>query len=667
MTFEDIIARLNHPGVPVDRLLDETRAPDLSVWREHPELYPAFVRRLLEQGHPGRALELGREGQAHLSDNLRLRYLLALAAARGGGTRYAEALLAPLLSLATDPAGPPPGMDDALRIDVIALQGRLLKDRSEREPALAADSARWYERAAGAAPNPEAAVFPLTNAATMWRVAGDAARSESLASEVARLVGGRAEEAASAGNLWPAASLGEALLLLGRHDEAIHWYRRAVEVANQRGDVGNLVSLRNNLRRLKAVGATAESAFLDEQLGRVVVFSGHLLDSPERRASGAPPRFPRQPALVSAVESAIREKVEALNAKVGYCSLGCGGDILFAEAMLDRGAELHVVLPFGQQDFRRTSVDFGQDAAEWRGWRRRFDSILDRVERESKSRVHYVTHEPYLGSRELFEFANTVLQGLAVLRSRERASEPAALVLIDRSSADSAGGTADFTATWVGAGYRAEEINLAAIRAAHPAGTLPQEAPAPPPVLSALARPVKAMLFADVAGYSAIPEWQLPAFLTAYGQRLRELFGSAVGKAAVYANTWGDGLYVVFDRAADAAAFALELVEPTSGRSPDWSAFGLGPTNPMRVGLHTGPVFELRDLFQGRSEFAGQHVNRAARIEPVTVRGCAYASEPFAAMLTMHTPGRFAVETVGVHSLAKNYDRCPLYRIQRVA
>jgi len=173
------------------------------------------------------------------------------------------------------------------------------------------------------------------------------------------------------------------------------------------------------------------------------------------------------------------------------------------------------------------------------------------------------------------------------------------------------------------------------------------------------------MLFADVAGYSRIPEWRLPAFLTAYGDFLRAVFGSAVGRAAVYANTWGDGLYVVFDTVAEAASFAVELVEPSRGPVPDWVAFGLGPTNPMRVGLHTGPVFELKDLFQGRSEFAGQHVNRAARIEPVTVRGCAYASEPFAALLTMQASGRFTVETVGVHSLPKDYDRCALYRVQR--
>ena len=35
---------------------------------------------------------------------------------------------------------------------------------------------------------------------------------------------------------------------------------------------------------------------------------------------------------------------------VGYGQLACGADILIAEALLDRGGELHVVLPFAEED-----------------------------------------------------------------------------------------------------------------------------------------------------------------------------------------------------------------------------------------------------------------------------------------------------------------------------
>ncbi len=306
-----------------------------------------------------------------------------------------------------------------LRVDVVALQGRILKDRSIREPQLAEESAGWYEKAAavpGAGNLPDKGTFPLINAATMWRVAGHREKSQQIAAEVVKRIEAVAERAAAGGDLWPAATLGEALLLLGRHEESLKWYLRAVEVANSRGDLGSLASIRNNLHRLQEIGATAPPDFLDEHLGTVVVFSGHLIDSPDRQQAGKPSRFPNHPPLIEAVATAIRKQLDELNAKVGYCSLASGGDILFAEAMLDRDAELHVVLPFDRDDFLRMSVDFGQPGAAWQDWRMRFDHILKRLEDISKTRVRYTTTEPYLGSNELFGFTNSMLQGLAVLR-----------------------------------------------------------------------------------------------------------------------------------------------------------------------------------------------------------------------------------------------------------
>ncbi len=331
--------------------------------------------------------------------------------------------------------------------------------------------------------------------------------------------------------------------------------------------------------------------------------------------------------------------------------------------MLDRGAELTVVLPFAVDDFLRTSVDFGQDTECWRQWRDRFRTIVAKL--DPSGRLKYSTKEPFLGSDQLFGFSNKVLQGLAVLRSRERVSEPTAIALIDRSAPGQPGGARDFLSAWIAAGHSVHEVDLAALRGGRQPFEAPGETVAATVQASVLKRPVKAMLFADVAGFSRIPDTKLPDFLVAHGDYLRELFASPVGQTALYANTWGDGLYVVFDRAADAANFAIELIDPTLGRPPDWPRFDLGATAPFRVGMHAGPVFEIAELFHGRSEFSGQHVTRAARIEPVTVRGCAYASEQMAALLTIELPDRFVVEAVGVHSLAKDYDRCPLYRVSR--
>ena len=70
-------------------------------------------------------------------------------------------------------------------------------------------------------------------------------------------------------------------------------------------------------------------------------------------------------------------------------------------------------------------------------------------------------------------------------------------------------------------------------------------------------------------------------------------------------------------------------------------------------------------LSDGRIAESVELIGRAARIEPVTVPGCAFTSEQFAACLTVEAPNEFVCEYLGDHDLAKDYDRCPLYRLMR--
>ena len=134
-----------------------------------------------------------------------------------------------------------------------------------------------------------------------------------------------------------------------------------------------------------------------------------MIDHPTRQV----PRFPSNSELEQKVGLAIKEEVEKLNATVGYCSAACGSDILFAERMLERDAELNIVLPFTRKDFYNTSVDFDLD--EMFAWRRRCDALLD----NSAVKVHYATTENFLGDDVLFDFVNTFTQGLAITRAVE--------------------------------------------------------------------------------------------------------------------------------------------------------------------------------------------------------------------------------------------------------
>ena len=133
----------------------------------------------------------------------------------------------------------------------------------------------------------------------------------------------------------------------------------------------------------------------------------------------------------------------------------------------------------------------------------------------------------------------------------------------------------------------------------------------------------------------------------------------------LFQNTWGDGLYVVFADVVACADFALRLLERLERF--DFGSFGfkLGEEKKpgIRIGLHTGPVFEGHDSIIGRKNYFGSHVSRAARIEPVTAPGCAYVSEQFAAAVAVASGHDFVCEYLGLQPLAKSYDVCPLYRL----
>ncbi len=104
---------------------------------------------------------------------------------------------------------------------------------------------------------------------------------------------------------------------------------------------------------------------------RVSLFSGHMIDAPGREK----PRFPPSKETIAA--EAIASKLDQLNAgsdDLCICGGACGGDILFAEATLARGASLELYLPFDEETFLAKSVDFAGG-----NWRARFLAIKARA------------------------------------------------------------------------------------------------------------------------------------------------------------------------------------------------------------------------------------------------------------------------------------------------
>jgi hypothetical protein len=97
---------------------------------------------------------------------------------------------------------------------------------------------------------------------------------------------------------------------------------------------------------------------------KVMLFSGHMIDAPDRKK----PRFPANKESVAA--NAIAAALEELGAgarDICICGGACGGDLLFAEAALARRARLELYIPFEEVTFLSKSVDFAN-----RDWRTRF-------------------------------------------------------------------------------------------------------------------------------------------------------------------------------------------------------------------------------------------------------------------------------------------------------
>ncbi|MBF0218618.1 MAG: hypothetical protein HQL49_03690 [Gammaproteobacteria bacterium] len=85
-----------------------------------------------------------------------------------------------------------------------------------------------------------------------------------------------------------------------------------------------------------------------------------------------------------------------------------------------------------------------------------------------------------------------------------------------------------------------------------------------------------------------------------------------------YLNTWGDAIFAVMESATQLAQFALSLKDAVSTyqqMTDQETRIGI------RIALHAGPVFHMRDHFTGKMNYYGHHVNRTARLEPVTEGG----------------------------------------------
>ena len=605
--------------------------------------YIRTARRAIELSNNSLAFDILKEGLAEHGNQPELVYWSALASARGGSTQTALDQINLLL----------PSLDQAhaLFSDVLSLAGRIEKDvfaksqgTAQRHEA-ATKSANYYQEAFAA----DNDYFPGINAATMTVLSGQLEAGHEIAGRVKSLCTQVLEGTGEPAH-WLLASLGEACLLLGEERESARWYEKAVVAAESR--YGDIATMR---RQVKLLAGTLEgvSEVLDVlPIPGVVVFSGHMIDEPGRPEV----RFPES--ITTLVRDQLDRRLDQLNAGFGYCSAACGADLLFVEAMLARGAEVHIVLPFSRDDFLKTSINFAGT-----GWIKRFNHAI-----ENASSVIYATEEAYLEDTVLFSFAASVLAGMARLRSEQLETKATMLTVLDPVGDKLEGGARDTLDTWSKTGLPALNIDLAALRdnavsysKCLPTSTNPanKHISSVPPAMS---RQIQTMMFADVVGFSKLCEASTAAFFIEFLSRVEQIIDACEVKPS-FCNTWGDGLFVVFEDVTASAKFALTLRDMVA--ETDWVSLGLPVNLDIRVGMHTGPVFRAHDPIIGKDNFFGTQVNRAARIEPVAVPGSVMLTEQCACLLAESGVNEYACDYLGVIELAKKFGSGNLYRLRR--
>jgi hypothetical protein len=386
--------------------------PDES--ERHPaEWWLDAVRREERRGELLTAFDLAERGLAQHPDDVALKHRAVLALARTGATEEAARRF--------DRYGLSASSDE----DVSALQARIAKD-----VALACEAgerrrrARYAAELYGAIFGRTGGYYPAINAATMWLIAGDPAHARRLAGDVLDVL-----RAGDDRSYWAAATESEARLLRGEVGLA----RRAVERAAtlHESDYAALATTRRQLRMICEVeGIDPEIVGALSGPG-VVHFCGHRIGVGER------PRFTADEE--AAVARRVREVVERYAPGYGYGSLASGADILWAEALLAAGAELHVVLPFARTEFvEECVVPAGYD------WVERFDRCLG-----SAASIRFATDDAYRGDEVLFRYGSELAMGLALLRASYLDADVRQLTVWDGGPAHGAAGTAIDVATWL--------------------------------------------------------------------------------------------------------------------------------------------------------------------------------------------------------------------------
>lgn len=531
----------------------------------------AFIENLIHRGHYLDARAKAEE-MLETEPSLRVQQLYALALSKSGGSEAALAYLEPIHQ--SNPNDP----------ETAGILGGIYKElfKKNQQTSFALKARDIYLKNFQATNN----YYTGINAAAMSAMMMQASKSKEIARQVAQSI------PANSTDFWETVTRAEAYLLTKEKLLAIEQYakaRRAVE-----SDWGKIASVHNQLWLLNHYVQVPNEIFKLFAAPRVAAFSGHMIDQPDR----ATPRFPA--AIEGKVKTAIAANIQSLNVQIGFCSLACGSDIIFAETLLELGGEVNVWLPFDANDFIETSVRFAGPQ-----WLDRFTALMKKVPHT------IITRQQYEGKNDLFGLLSKTIFGSAVLESHRYHNEPYLLsVLAENDRQMKEGGTRDSTLHWRFPNNRAN-VNPELFLSAHVDTTINK----PLTRIPYSTRSVRYFVWMDLANMPMLEKQKTEKTLT----ELQKTDAVEFQKA-------GQGIHLLAFLFEQEAISELRKILATVKKCIGWKML-----------LHAGPNIQ---------QVSDEGMNILQAMNRLAVEGNAYSSHTFAALLKLNTDD-FVIDYAG--------------------
>lgn len=515
--------------------------------------------------------------------------------------------------------------------DIMALKGRVLKAKAlEASGAHRQEIAKRSAEAYGAAYTRFGGSFSGINTAALYLVAGDEARARATARQVQQSLETQSPTPGE-GAYYHLATAAEAWLILGEQARA----KRALEDAMPL-DPHNYAAHASTLKQFDMLLAATKHRndwLTPFRPPNSLHFAGHLFRLPAEAT-------PDIKTKIYGLEKALDDIINTSRFGVAYGALAAGADIIVAERLLRGGVELHVVQPCPRPLFEDTSLTpYGT------AWEQRYQKCLEKA-----ASVHIVSDDNTVCDDLTVAYASETAMGLAALYAQAFATTAEQLVVWDGGAKSRTGRDASL---WAETGRRQHVIPFPFSRSPRPEAANPQ----------AKSRDLRAMLFADVQGFSKLSENQIPLFLEKILTPLAAVAKESNGRR-LHVNTWGDGLFMVLDGIETAAKIACAL--QSAYRTIDLRECGLPEDMALRIGGHYGPSHILKDPYLQQDGFFGREVTIAARIEQSTVPGSIFVSEPFACALAARAVAGYRCERLPAPIDVRGVGAMQLFSLRKI-